>query len=89
MILSASLRRRLEKEMERHAGSLASLAFYDGLMPATCDESADGVKIEAKPLPEGFFHHIAYGEEPALPEPAKYWRVYDNGNICIMQGDGK
>lgn len=84
---SVSLQRRLVHEMERHAGSLASLVFYDGAIPATCDDAADGVKIRAEPLPEAFMQHIAYGEEPALPHGARYWRVYDNGGICVMQGD--
>lgn len=85
--MSISLQRRLVAEMERHAGSLASLVFYDGVLPATCDAPADGVKIKADPLPEGFMSHVRYGEEPALPTGAKYWRVYDNGGICVMQGD--
>lgn len=85
--LSVSLQRRLVAEMERHAGSLASLVFYDGVMPATCDGAADGVKISAAPLPQEFMTHVRYGEEPGLPTGAKYWRVYDNGGICVMQGD--
>lgn len=84
---SLSLRRRLTHEMERHAGSLASLVFYNGTMPATCDISADGTKVKAETLPEDFFSHIAYGEEPGLPAGATYWRVLDNAGIVAMQGD--
>ena len=87
--LSVSLQRRLIAEMERHAGSLAALVFYDGVMPATCDEHADGAKIKAQPLPAEFMTHIRYGEEPGLPTGAKYWRVYDNGGIVVMQGDNQ
>ena len=87
IVRSLSLQRRMQTEMERHAGSMASLVFYDGSMPTTCDAAADGVKIRAEPLPEQFMLHVLYGEEPGLPTGAKYWRVYDNGGICIMQGD--
>lgn len=90
MILpSLSLRRRLVREMERHTGSLGSLAFYNGVMPGSCDAAADGSKVAAEPLREGFFTGITYGEEPALPEGASYWRVYDNAGAVVMQGDGK
>jgi hypothetical protein len=87
MILSLSLRRRLVHEMERAAGSLASLAFYDGVMPATCDAAADGARIQAEPLPAQFFDHVSYGEEPALPQGARYWRVLSNEGVVVLQGD--
>ena len=89
IIRSLSLQRRLVREMERHAGSLASLVFYDGVMPATCDESADGIKIKAQPLPADFFTHIGYGEEPGIPEGAKYWRVLSNEGVVVLQGDNQ
>jgi hypothetical protein len=84
---SLSLQRRLVREMERHAGSLASLAFFDGVMPATCDAQANGARVMAESLPEGFFNRIFYGDEPVLPERATYWRVMNNDGECMLQGD--
>ena len=89
IVRSIALTRRLVHEMERHAGSLASIVFYDGVLPASCDETADGKRIESHELPAGFMSNALYGTEPRLPEGATYWRVYDNGGIVVMQGDGR
>ena len=85
---SISLTRRLVHEMERHAGSLARVAYYDGVMPMTCDGVADGNRVHVQDVPEGFMADILYGQEPPLPERARYWRVLDNGGVVMMQGDG-
>lgn len=85
---SLSLRRRLEREMERHAGSLARLVFYDGVMPASCDFAADGQKVAAEDLYDGFMGSVLYGDEPPMPEGARYWRVLTNDGSVMLQGDG-
>lgn len=84
---SLSLQRRVAREMERHAGSLARLVFYDGVMPASCDGSADGQKLTASDLPEGFMAAVLYGEEPRPPPGANYWRVLTNDGAVMLQGD--
>lgn len=89
IVRSLSLQHRLVREMDRHAGSLARLVFYDGVMPASCDGSADGTKVKVQDVPAGFWTQIFYGEEPGLPEGAKYWRVYTNNGDVMMQGDSK
>lgn len=89
IVRSLSLQHRLVREMERHAGSLARLVFYDGVMPASCDGSADGAKVKVQDVPAGFWTQIFYNEEPGLPEGSTYWRVYDNGGLVVIQGDGK
>lgn len=91
MILrSPSLVRRLDRETERHVGSLAQLVFYAGTMPATLDESADGEKIATlQPLPQGLLISLRENREPELITSSNYWRVYDNNGLCVFQGDGQ
>lgn len=84
---SISLQRCLVREMERHAGSLARLVYYEGVMPASCAHAADGQKLKAEDLPEGFMHDVLYGEEPQVPEGV-YWRVLTNDGAVMLQGDG-
>lgn len=91
MILrSASLVRRLDRETERHVGSLAQLAFYSGTMPATLDDSANGEKIATlQPLPQGILIGLRENREPELITGSSYWRIYDNNGFCVFQGDAK
>jgi len=86
---SLSLLRRLTNEMERHAGSLARLAYFDGVMPANCDGVSDGTRVSVQDLPRGFMLDILYNTEPELPSGATYWRVFDNNGAVVLQGDGK
>lgn len=86
---STSLDRRLERETVRHAGSEAKLVFYAGTMPASCEAPANGERVSDKAPDEAFVRAMASGIEPMLPEGAHYWRLYDNGGLVVMQGDGR
>jgi hypothetical protein len=86
---SISLERRLQREMARHAGSLASLVFYHGTMPPSCDDTADGERVASlTPLEEAALRRLAEGHEPPLPDGANYWRLLSNDGVVVMQGDG-
>lgn len=86
---SRSFDRRIARELVRQAGSQALLAYYDGTMPASCDEAAGGERVAAlTPLDEQFLRNLAEGVEPPLADGAKYWRLLDNGGLVVMQGDG-
>lgn len=85
---SVSLERRMTREIVRHAGSLATLVFYDGTMPDGCDEPANGERVASlTPMAESSLRQLAEGNEPTLPDGAKYWRLLDNGGLVVMQGD--
>jgi hypothetical protein len=87
---SVSLEHRLLRETVRHAGSLATLLFYNGVMPASCEDSADGERVASlTPLTESTLRSLAEGTEPTLAEGATYWRLLDNGGLVVMQGDGQ
>lgn len=81
--------RRLAREIERHAGSMARVIFYDGAMPEIAEAVADGVRISAIDMPEGFGLAILYGDEPKLPEGARYWRLLSNEGEVVMQGNSQ
>jgi hypothetical protein len=85
-----SLEHRLTREIVRHAGSLATLVYYQGTMPASCDASADGERVASlSPMSETAVRSLAEGHEPTLADGANYWRLLDNGGLVVMQGDGK
>lgn len=84
---SVALQQRLVHEMMAHAGSLSALIYYDGVMPSTCSEVANGVRVGAMGLPEDFFRAILYGQEPSLPEGCTYWRVVSDDGETMLQGD--
>lgn len=87
---SISLERRMTREIVRHAGSMASLVFYRGIMPASCDDTADGERVASlTPMSEASLRALADGTEPDLPDDATYWRLLDNGGLVVMQGDRK
>lgn len=88
IVASLSLMRKLIRETERRAGSLAQLAFYDGVMPTSTEDQADGNKVATAGLPENFIADALYGEEPPLVLGATYWRLLDNGGLVVLQGDG-
>jgi hypothetical protein len=86
---SISLEHRLTREIVRHAGSLATLLYYQGTMPPSCDDTADGERVASlTPLEEAALRSLAEGHEPPLPDGANYWRLIDNGGLVVMQGDG-
>lgn len=83
---SVSLKRRLEHEIVRHAGSMARLIHYKGEMPLRCELQAEGERIDSDPADEAQVRDLAQGNEPRLAEGASYWRLMDaNGNV-VMQG---
>lgn len=86
---SVSLKRRLEHEIVRHAGSLARLIYYKGEMPLRCELQAEGERVESIAASEAQVRDLAQGNEPRLAEDATYWRLMDNNGNCAMQGDGK
>lgn len=85
---SVSLKRRLEHEIVRHAGSLARLVHYKGEMPPRCELQAEGERVESMPAAEAQVRDLAQGNEPRLVEEATYWRLMDNNGNVVMQGDG-
>jgi hypothetical protein len=86
---SVSLKRRLELEALRHAGSLARLISYRGPMPPRCELQAEGERMESSSAAEEVIRGMLQGEEPKLAEGATYWRLMDNNGNVVMQGDGK
>lgn len=85
---SVSLKRRLELEVVRHAGSMARLIFYKGAMPMRCELLAEGERIDSVPADEAKVRDLAQGNDPVRPEGANYWRLMDNNGNVVMQGDG-
>lgn len=83
---SVSLKRRLEHEIVRHAGSLARLIHYKGEMPPRCELQAEGERIESVSASEPQIRDLAQGNEPKLAEGASYWRLMDNNGNVVMQG---
>ena len=83
---SVSLKRRLEHEIVRHAGSMARLVFYKGAMPMRCELQAEGERIESIAASEAQVRDLAQGNEPELIAPATYWRLMDNNGNVVMQG---
>jgi hypothetical protein len=88
MQLCTSLKRRLERETLRHAGSLAALVFYRGTLPLRCELVADGERLERLPAGEATVRDLAQGNAPLMPKDATYWRLIDNNGNVVMQGDG-
>ena len=89
IIRGTAINRRLAKEIERHAGSMARLIYYDGVMPEIAEAVADGTRVSAENMPAGFGLAILYGDEPKLPEGARYWRLLSNEGEVVMQGDNQ
>lgn len=85
---SVSLKRRLEHEIVRHAGSLARIIHYKGTMPPRCELQAEGERVESIAASEPQLRDLAQGNEPRLAEGANYWRLMDNNGNVVMQGDG-
>lgn len=85
---SVSLKRRLEHETLRHAGSLARLIFYKGTMPLRCELQAEGERVESVVADEARVRDLAQGNDPVRPEGSSYWRLMDNNGNVVMQGDG-
>ena len=86
--LSISLERRLLRETQRHAGSWATMAFYNGTMPLRCELQADGERLERRSAPDWVIAELVANKEPELPAGATYWRLQDNNGNVVMQGDG-
>ena len=84
---STSLERRLEREIVRHAGSLARLHFYKGVMPLRCELVADGERVEGTQVSEAVVRDLAQGNAPLMPAGATYWRLMDNNGNVVMQGN--
>lgn len=85
---SESLERALARETCRFAGSLATLVFYQGEVPADCNAVALGERVKGPAASEFLVRSIARGTEPGMPPGATYWRLYDaNGNV-VCQGTG-
>lgn len=89
IVRSLSLTRRMIRETERHAGSMARLVFYDGVMPSSTDGVADGQKVHVQDMPADFVANMTYAQEPHMPDGATYWRLLDNGGNVVAQGDAK
>jgi hypothetical protein len=86
---SVSLDRRIARELVRHAGSLSQVVYYNGTLPASCDDSANGERVgDLSPVPEEMIRRLVDGAEPGLLAGATYWRLLDNGGLVVMQGDG-
>lgn len=88
MMRSFSLQRRLEAETVRHAGSLARLHFYHGIMPLRCELVADGERVEGIPATEAMVRDLCQGNSPLMAKGANYWRLLDNSGNVVMQGNG-
>jgi|SRR5215467_5107202 len=86
--LSTSLERRLLRETQRHAGSWAVVAFYNGALPLKCEVMADGERLECRSAPDWVVRDLVEGKEPQMPPGATYWRLLDNNGNVVMQGDG-
>jgi len=84
---SISLKKRLEAETVRYAGSQAVLCFYKGAMPMHCEAAADGERLELAAASEAQVRQIFQGEPPALPPGADYWRLMDANGNCVIQGE--
>lgn len=89
IVASLSLMRRLIREAERQAGSLAEVHLYDGIMPSSTEAQAEGNKVAVVQLPDNFISDCIYGEEPQLPLGASYWRLLSNDGNVVLQGDNR
>lgn len=83
---SVSLQRALAREAIRYAGSLALVLFYGGERPADCNGVAQGERLMRRPVTEDMMRSLIQGDDLELPAGATYWRLYDNGGHCLMQG---
>lgn len=88
IVASQSLMRALIREIERRCGSEAQIAYYDGMMPNTTEDRADGDKVATGAVPENFISDAMYGEDTPLLLGATYWRILSNDGLVVMQGDG-
>ena len=86
---SISLKRRLELEALRLAGSLARVIYYHGEMPLRPELQAEGERVLSTDAPEEVIRAMLQGEEPKLAEGSTYWRLMDNNGNVVMQGNGK
>jgi hypothetical protein len=84
---SISLMRCLVREAERRVGSASLIAYYDGEMPGTAEAQATGNKVATTPLPMNFVLEAFVGAEPVPILNARYWRLYDNNGMVMLQGD--
>lgn len=86
---SRSLKNRLARELRRAIGSHGVLVFYSGPPPATADEPANGEKIGSREVVEADLLKLDSGEPLDVPAQAAwgYWRILDNGGLCVLQGD--
>jgi hypothetical protein len=85
---SKSLGNRLEAETVRYAGSQATVCFYKGAMPETCDAVANGERIASWPAPEALVRHLYRNATiDKQPEGSDYWRMTDAGGNVVMQGN--
>jgi hypothetical protein len=82
-----SLDRRMIRETLRHAGSLATLCYYKGDLPTSCDGPASGERLVSKHATEEIVRALARGHEPEPLADATCWRLYDNMGAVVMQGD--
>lgn len=83
---SISLKRALVREIARHAGSCAVIAFYNGELPRCCEDQADGEHLVSVMATSDDVRGLAEGEDPTAQKGAKYWRLLSNEGNVVMQG---